>query len=196
MESVVHALLEAGWNYELTDRRSKLWDLRIQGVPMREAAKRLGVCKRTAYADWAEMKPFLVEAMAEQIEEVRAKAAARADHLFSVAMAAIVKATDKPNGEGLPLLPGLIQAALRANHELASVIPGVIQSKHELTGAGGGPIEILHLEDMSDDELRAAIAEENEDIERLIEASRTPPEGHGGNGDGRDGGNGTSPEGH
>jgi hypothetical protein len=186
VDKLHRAISESSEKAHVQKRRVDLWDLHgIQGLTFDECAKRLKVTKRQLFYDWEVMRPLMIDALADEIETMRTRCVARAEHLYSIALAELTKMA-KRRGVAPTAIAKLVYTALKANWDLAQLIPGVVSHHHEITGRAGGPIEVVALEELTDEELDDKLAEIRRKTDTLIEMSRTPPPGIGGNGDDSD----------
>lgn len=186
MEKLERAIRDTSQKATVQVRRVRLWNLVTEkGWTFSRCSKELGVSMRQLFADWAVIRPLMIGALADEIETTRTRCTARANYIYRKALEGIAAIMGDPEAlrKAPSALSNLMHTALKANWDCAQLLPGVVSYRHELTGKGGGPIEVLNLDELSDEELDREIEKAQATVDRLVECSHIPPPGFGGNGD-------------
>lgn len=163
MEHYVAAMHEADWQPELLQRRLRVFDMRARGVPMEQIAKSLDVCERTIYYDWEAIRGVVVAAAAPDVEAIRAKADARLERIYMLAMAEIGAALQKGSGT---IPRAMLAEARHAAMDQAKLHGLTDQRLLALLPVAGG--ESRELAEKSDDELAVLASRELEALAEIV----------------------------
>lgn len=144
----------------IAERRAKAFSLRKAGASYRQIAQQMAVSLNTAYADIQAELLELREQTKTDAADVRDMELQRCDEMILGLWPAVRRGDPKS-----------VMAAVRVSERRAKLLGIDAPSKQELTGAGGGPLEVR--------ELRESLAGKLAGLATRIGAGSVAPEPHG-----------------